>query len=80
MARPHPGSAALPKAARRPLRSRAGALPRGHFDRAAMPMTIASGCGQLTWLRLGVKVKVRARARARIRVRGRGRGRGGGVG
>ena len=40
MGRPRPGSAELPRAARRALgrrRSRAGALPRGHVDHAAMP-------------------------------------------
>ena len=41
------------------------------MDHAAMPMTIASGCGQLTWLgvcgRGGVRVKARARVRVRVR-------------
>jgi len=39
--RPFPGSAELPKAARRALgrhRSRAGALPSGHFDHAGTPL------------------------------------------
>ena len=67
-----PGSAELPRAARRTLwryRSRAGALSRGHFDHAA---------GLMYWMvphlvsvsnRVSVRVRVRDRVRVRVRVR-----------
>eukprot|EP00964_Phaeocystis_antarctica_P116403 scaffold80350_cov42-Phaeocystis_antarctica.AAC.2 len=50
VAGPRPGSAELPRAARRALRrhrSPAGALPRGRFDHAAMPRSTRPGCNPM---------------------------------
>ena len=79
--RPHPGSgscAELPRASRRALRrhgSRAGALPKRHFDHAAAPCRVRVGCAaegtrhatRPRLVRLGVGVGVRVRVRVRVR-------------
>ena len=89
MAELRPGSAALPRVARRALRrrrSRAGALPRGHFDHAGVQRAVRAarqgrGVEEVVRLvrvrvrvrvRVGVRLRVRVRVRVKVRVRVRG--------
>ena len=59
--------------------SRAGALPRGHFDHAAVPLGTCVEEAAASYLdRVKVRVRVRVRVMVRVRVSVRVRG-GGGV-
>ena len=79
--RPLPGSAELPRAARRALRRhrrRAGALPKGHFDHAGERVVLGVvgvlvrhawlGVGVGVGLGVGARVKVAVAVRVRVRV------------
>ena len=70
-----PGSAELPRAARRALRrhrSRAGARPRGHFDHAGALGLVALSAHRVqdggdSLVRVRIRVRVRVRVRIRVR-------------